>query len=214
MNIEVKSATYTQVKDGQESQIEFNFATDLTARNKVVFVNSVVDTIVDDTNKRYNGIIKDLIFDFTIVDRFTDIDVTEIRDSADTITAIENFLAETNIVDIVTANVSTQLMESLRIAVDENIQYKTGVNPNNISTAVSNLLGKFEKMIEGVDVTELVDFADKVGGISDNVTVDKIVDAYSRSEAFKKVADGMAKRDERIAEIVAMANETNEKSKK
>lgn len=214
MNIERKIATYTQVKDGQESQIEFNFATDLTARNKVVFVNSVVDTIVDDTNKRYNGIIKDLIFDFTIVDRFTDIDVTEIRDSADTITAIENFLAETNIVDIVTANVSTQLMESLRIAVDENIQYKTGVNPNNISTAVSNLLGKFEKMIEGVDVTELVDFADKVGGISDNVTVDKIVDAYSRSEAFKKVADGMAKRDERIAEIVAMANETNEKSKK
>lgn len=210
MNIERKIATYTQVKDGQESQIEFNFVTDLTARNKLMFVNSVVDTIIDDTNKRYNGIIKDLIFNFTIIDMFTNIDVMEIRDSADTITAIEEFLAETNIVDIVTANVSTQLIESLRIAVDENIQYKTGINPNNVSAVVSVLLGKFEKMIEGVDVTELVDFASKVGGISDNITVDKIVDAYSHSEAFKKVTDRMAKRDEHIAELVAVANENLE----
>lgn len=214
MDIGVKSATYTQIKDGKENQFEFDFATNLKATSKMMFVNSVVDTIVDETNKRYNGIIKDLIFDFTIIDMFTNIDVSDIRDSADSVSAIENFLAETNIVEIVTANVSTQLMESLRIAVDENIQYKTGVNPNNVSSAISNLLEKFEKTIEGVDVSELVDFANKVGGISDNVTVDKIVDAYSRSEAFKKVADGMAERDEHIAEIVATAKETNEKSKK
>lgn len=207
MNIEVKSAVYTQVKDGKESQFEFNFFTDLTAKNKILFVNTVVDTIVDVTNKRYNSIVKDLIFDFTIVDRFTDIDVTEIHDSADTITAIENFLAETNIVDIITSNVSTQLIESLRIAVDENIQYKTGINPNSVSTAVFGLLSKFEKMIEGVDVTELVDFAQKINGISDKVTVDKIVDAYSHSEAFRKVADGMAERDKHIAEVVTIANE-------
>lgn len=211
MNIEVKSATYTQIKDGNETQVAFGFFLDLRAKDKMRFVNTVVDTIVDTDKKRYNGIIKDLIFDFAIIETFTDVDTTEIRESADVVSAIEDFIAETNIVDIVTANISTELMESLRIAVDENIQYKTGVNPNNISSAVSGLLGRFEKMLSGVDVNELVDFASKVSGISDDLSADKIVDAYSHSAAFQKVADGMAKRDEHIAKVVSIAKGESQK---
>ena len=205
MNIKVKSATYTQVKDGNETQVAFNFFLDLTAKNKMRFVNTVIDTIIDADKKRYNGIIKDLIFDFTIIEVFTDVDTTDIHESTDVISTIEDFIAETNIVDIVTTNISTELMESLRIAIDENIQYKTGVNPNNTSSAVSNLFGRFEKMLDNVDVNELVDFANKVGGISDNLSVDKIIDAYSHSAAFQKIADGIAKRDEHIAKVVSIA---------
>ena len=52
----------------------FNFATDISAYNKLVFVNSVVETIVSDDN--YNSIVRDLIFDFNIVKVFTDVDTS------------------------------------------------------------------------------------------------------------------------------------------
>ena len=42
-----------------------------------MFVNSVVDTLIDDDS--YNSIIKDLIFDFNIIRVFTDIDTSFIN---------------------------------------------------------------------------------------------------------------------------------------
>lgn len=197
MNIEVKSAVYNRVNDGNEIQIPFNYFTNLSAKNKIKFVNTVVDTLVDSDTLRYNGIVKDLIFEFTIIDVFTDVDVDEIRESVDVITAIEDFLYETNIIDIVVANVDTQLMESLRIAVDENIQYRTGVNPNSISSVISGMLGKFEKMLKDVNVNELVDFAKKINGISDDINMDKIIKTYGDSNSFQRIVDAVS--DKNIA---------------
>lgn len=205
MEIMVKTGTYTQVQNGEEKQITFNYFTDLTARKKMNFVNTVVDTIV--TDNRYNGIIKDLVFDFVIIDVFTDVDVSEIRDSADTISAMEDFIASTNIVDIVIANVKSGVIDSLRIAVDENVQYKTGVNSNSITTALSRLLNKFEEKVEGIDMESMMNFAQVVGGVSGELTPNKILEAYVNTDMFKKnQADKAAARSEHIAKLTEIAD--------
>lgn len=199
MNCEVKSAVYVNTKNGSET--EFNFFVNLSARNKIRFVNTVVDTLVDTTNKIYNGIIRDIIFNFGIIEIFTDIDVSDILESADTITAIEDFLSETNVIDIVTANVEAGLIESLRIAVDENIQYKTGVNPNSVSSTITALLNKFGRMLDGVNVNDLVDFAQKINDISGTLTADSIVEAYSHSSAFERAIADNTENNNKVIKI-------------
>ena len=54
----------------------FNFKTSLSAIEKVYFVNSVTESLIDDN---YNYVLKDLIFDFYIVDVFCiDFDMSDI----------------------------------------------------------------------------------------------------------------------------------------
>ena len=52
---EVRQGTYTYKEDSNV----FNFVTDLSVSEKLTFVNSIVDIVVDEDN--YNSIIKDLM---------------------------------------------------------------------------------------------------------------------------------------------------------
>ena len=88
----------------------FNFVTSLSASEKISFINSVVDTIVDDN---YYTIIRDIVFDFSVIRTFTDIDTTFVKNSDNMIDTIEEFLNETNIVDVVKANMEIGLLEEL-----------------------------------------------------------------------------------------------------
>lgn len=183
--IDTKTATYTTITDdGVEMQISFDFRNDLTASEKVSFVNFVVGILVDETNKTYNGIIKDLIFDFAIIGHFTNVNMSdvyaEIQESKDNVSVIEKYIESNDIVRIVTANIPVELLESLRIAIDENIQYKTGVNPNNVFSSISNLLNKFSKKIDGIDVNELVEFAKGINGLGDALNVESLTETTLR----------------------------------
>ena len=81
---------------GEETH-NFNFGTDLSVADKQRFVNSVVSLVVDDENKRYNSILRDLIFNFYVVDMLTDVDTTELKESSFFVNDVEWFLEETNI---------------------------------------------------------------------------------------------------------------------
>ena len=89
MNIEIKTGVYT--RNGED--VPFNFYTSLSAYNKVRFVDSVVSAIVTDDG--YNYVIKDMLFDFWVVNFFTDVDVSKIAEAENNIDAIEDFLTKT-----------------------------------------------------------------------------------------------------------------------
>ena len=84
--------TGTYMYNGEAQNI--NFYTNLSSADKLRFVNSVVDLLVSDKN--YNFIIRDLIFDFFIIDIFSDIDTTELIESSSFIDDVEH--GKTNIV--------------------------------------------------------------------------------------------------------------------
>lgn len=180
MKNEMTIGTYNH--NGEDMQ--FNFYTSISAYEKLNFVDSVVDIIVGDDS--YNYVIKDMIFNFNVIRFFTDVDLSEITGAENSIDAIEEFLENTNIIDIVLANAEPGVIGELMEAVELNIEYKTGIHVNPISASLSSLLNTIEKKVEGIDLDSMLGLAESMSGISGELTPEKILDAYAKTDIFKK----------------------------
>lgn len=205
---EVMTGCYTR----NEKNIEFNFYTNLTMSEKLKFVNAVTNTVVDDN---YNYLIKDMIFDYMLVRFFTDVDVAEINESPNSIDLIEDLLNETNIVNIVKANVVDGLIDELNKAVNVNIEYRTGVKLNNISDSLSRLITTIENKVKDIDIDTMMEMASKISNLTGNITPEDIVEVYAKSDAFKRNSDELNKRKQKHNEIMdKFVKELNTKPKK
>ena len=174
---------------GEETH-NFNFYTDLRIADKQKFVNSVANLIVD--GEDYNSVIRDLIFDFYVIDIFTDIDTTEFKKSSFFVNDVEEFLEETNIVDIVKENASPTLFDELNQAVNKLIEYRTGIHFNPLNEVLASLVSTLEKKINEFDMGSMMNMAQKFANITGELTVDKVVDAYINSDTHKKNLEEIA----------------------
>lgn len=179
MNRNVKMGVYTH--NGKE--VGFNFYTSLSVVDKIKFVNSVTGYVVDDN---YNSVIKDMMFDFAIIDIFTDIDTTEIYKSNNALSMIEDLLHETNIVDIVKANIEYGVIAELEKAVDDNIEYRTGIHKNPLTESLSSLVNTIERKLDGIDTNAMMQMAQVVSNMSGEMTPERMLEAYSKSDMFKE----------------------------
>lgn len=183
MNKNMVAGFYTY--NGEE--VPFNFYTSLDIANKFKFVNLVVNTLVDDG---YYSVIRDLIFDYSIIKTFTDVDTSYIDNSekdGGSISAMEDFINNTNIVEIVKANVDDGVIEELNNCVDNDIEYRTGIHKNSIGENLSNLLRTIEKKVSSFDVGSITKLADVFSNMSGDVTADKILEAYAKSDVFNRI---------------------------
>lgn len=182
---EIKNGVFTY----NNESYNFEFKTSLSAYDKQVFVKTVVGNLVDDAG--YDVVIKDLIFDFVIIEVFTNIDTSFINMEDDEgndinpIIPIEHFLEETNVVDIVKENMETGLLDELNRAVDLDIQYLTGIHHNPINEAITSLISTIEKKIGEVDLDSMMSMAQKFAGMTEDFTLDNIVNAYMNSDIHK-----------------------------
>lgn len=170
-----KTGVYTR----NNEEISFDFDISLRAIDKVKFVKFVTDSLVDED---YNYILKDMIFDFGIIYIFTNVNVEHYLNSID---MIEDLLNETNIVKIVKANAEIGLIEELHQAVDYNIEYKTGIHRNVIEESLASLLDTVDQKISNIDTDSMMEMAQVMSGISGELTADKILEAYSKSDMHK-----------------------------
>lgn len=171
----VMNGTYFK---GEES-FNFNFYTDVTYSMKLEYVNSVVETLVDEYN--YNSIIKDLISDFYIIINFTDVDVVDIMESETFLDDAEMFLEETNIIDIVKANMKEGLLEELNNAINLSISYRTGIKINPLGEALAKLISTIEKKIGEIDLDDAMDMMQKFTSMTGELTPESLVNAYINS---------------------------------
>lgn len=210
MNVKKGNENMKNVKTGtcfhNDETYNFNFATDLSAYRKMMFVGYVVNSLVDED--RYDSIVRDLIFDFGLVSICTDIDTSFINqtdDDGDTINPIifiEQFLAETNVVDIVKANMKIGLLDELNKAVDKSIEYRTGIHPSPLNDALASLVSTLEKKVNEFDMGSMMSMAQKFAGMTDELNVDNIVKAYMDSDMHKKNLDEIAESKVENVEIV------------
>lgn len=180
MNNEIKTGVYTL--DGEDTP--FAFYTSLNAYRKSQFVVSVSNILVGDN---YNYVIRDLAFDFCIVAIFTDIDTADVQDADDGITAMEEFVEKFKpVIDIVKANVEDGVLDALHTAIDLNIEYRTGIHINPISSSIASFIDTIERKVDGIDLNSMMDLAQSMAGISDELTADKLLDAYAKTNIFKE----------------------------
>ena len=181
---EMKMGVYTYITDNGEESNSFKFHTNLSYSQKVKFVDSVVDILIDDTH--YNSVIRNLIFDFFVIDIMTDIDTTEFKKSENFLDDVENFLLSTNIVEIVEANAFPTLFDELNKAVDKSIAYRTGIHPSPLSDALSSLVNTIEKKINEIDTDSMKEMANIFSNMTGEITPESIVDAYMKSDMHKQ----------------------------
>lgn len=180
---EVKTGTYIRMTEIGEETHNFNFYTDLGAAKKLEFVDSVVSILVDENH--YNSIIRNLIFDFYIIDIMTDVDIAELKESAAFLDDVEEFLEETNIIDIVKANANPALFIELNNAVNNSIQYLTGIHTNPINDALASLLSTIENKVNEIDLDSMTEMAQKFAALTKDFTIENVVDAYMNSDLHK-----------------------------
>ena len=183
MKNEMENGVYTK---GEET-FEFSFLTDLSASKKMDFVNSVVGYVI--TNSDYNFVIKDIIFDFEIIHKFTNYNISDIKEADDALGAIEELLSTTNIVEIVKSNMVDGLYEELVKAVDLDIQYKTGIRNNDILNSVERILDTIEEKVKDIDTKGLDEFVKVFNGVSGELTPDKLLEAFAKSNMYKPAND-------------------------
>lgn len=183
MKMNTMNGVYTY--NGEEHP--FNFYTFLNAYNKMLFVNSVTDLLVSDS---YNSVIRDLAFDYNIISVFTDVDVSKVANinntTQETLNLMEELVYETNIVEIVKNNVIVGLIDELSDAVDDNIRYRTGIHKNPIEESLSHLLNTLESKVAGIDTDNMMKMAQVISNMSGELTADKMLEAYSKSDIFKE----------------------------
>lgn len=179
---------------GDES-CNFEFATALSMSEKIAFINSIVDTVVD---SNYNSILRDTMFDFMIVKMFTEIDTSFLKvedgygNVITDIDLLEKFLEETNIVDIVKANMEIGLLESLNKAVDKAIEYRTGIHPSPLNDALASLLSTLEKKVNEFDMGSMMGMAQKFMGMTEDLTPESLINAYINSDTHQKNLEEIA----------------------
>ncbi len=184
----IKTGTYFY----NEENHNFNFATNLSAYRKMMFVNYVVNSIIDDN--RYDSIVRDIIFDFGLVSILTDIDTSFIHQIDDNpINFIEQFLEETNVVDIVKANMEVGLLDELNKAVDKSIEYRTGIHPSPLNDALASLVNTLDKKVKEFDMSGAMEMVQKFAGMTGELNADSIVNAYINSDTHKKNLEEIAK---------------------
>lgn len=193
MSIKEYDGMTTYVSNGVD--IEFNYYYDIPMSYKIAFVNSVANPVVGDDY--YYPMIKDVLFDFRMVQFFTDID-TGVVDGDDTLDQMVEFLESTNAADIVKVSVNFDVVQELYDSVDKAIEYKTGIHPSPIADGIASILDVVENKLSRIDVDGMQDAMRVFGKLQGDITPDKMLEAYANSDVFKKMHDDVVKKqDER-----------------
>lgn len=207
VNMNTQVGIYYTEENNEIIENEFSYYTDLRATDRVSFVNSVVDTIVQDGI--YAGTIKDMIFDFMLVKFFTDIPVEEMEKKPNFLNDIEEFVYGTSVVTTLYGSIRPGLIDELRKSVDENIAYRTGIRISVVENAVASLLNTLENRMAEIDPEDIAKIAQMASNMNDSFTPDAIIEAYQKTDAFKvnetkremAVQGRVAASDKKVVEI-------------
>ena len=128
-----------------------------------------------------------------MVKYFTDIDINDVildeesKLTLDGIFNFEEFQETCNLVEIIKLTIDNTEYTSLINSIDKQIEFKTGIRnvDNDISYSVCNVLKTLEEKIDSLNLEDVFDVGNKLANISNDLTVDKLVEAYGKTDSFK-----------------------------
>lgn len=143
--MEMKKSVYS--RNGID--YEFCYKTNLKASEKVQFVEAVVGVAAE---SGYYDFIRNIMFDFEIIKMLTNIDISECKETID---SIEEFVKEINAAEIVKKDITT-IVKELNKAIDDNIQIRTGIKINSVDEALVYLFETIEDKVTHFNVNDIM----------------------------------------------------------
>lgn len=180
-----------------DEEIAFAYKNDMPIGMKVAFIDSVVDVVAGDGY--YYPILKDLIFDFQLVNVLTNIEV-DIEDgltNMQQLNAIEEFMSGCDIADVLKINLDIDMLMELYEGVNRAIEYKTGIHPSPIADGIAAILKVAEDKMRGFDMDSVSDLAGVFSKMQGDITPEKMLEAYANSDVFKKMANDSVEKQEK-----------------
>lgn len=220
MDEKIYRATYVNPSDGEKR--EYSYWTDISALNKSMLVRTVVELVVNDGF--YDGLLRDVFFKQAIIAAFTDVEMgvpdensTSKMIDTSTIEKVESFVEQSGIAETVMANMKPGVLSSIIKSIDENIEYKTGVQQHGLEKSLTELIERLTEKVNAMDVGSLNDVLGKVAAMQGDFTPEKVLDAYMSTDMFKENAakrvEISKKNAEHIMEIVSDSGATVPKKK-
>lgn len=197
--MDMKNGAFTIASTNEA--VEFKFKTDLKVTEKSSFISHATGLIAGDN---YFACLTDLIFDFEVLMAFTDISFEEMKDENDYIDMdkVEMFINDTNAVEIVKANAKPGLIESLKKSLQKNIEYKTGVRENRIEDTIVEFIKLIEDKVSAFNTDEMMDMASKITSMTGELTPEKMLEAYSKTDMFKRNQEARQVKSENLEAII------------
>lgn len=166
-----------------EKEVDFQYCTELNLQEKVDFINNVLQVLFQ--NDYYYSILKQKVFDFMLINFFTNVIKNE-EEFDMTLIKMDNIVMNTTIIDVIYDKVDKNLIQELYDAIDVNIEYKTGIHKDELSTTFSNLLNSIEEKVNEFDIKGLAKTLKKFGDVTDGMKPEKIMDLYTKTDTYKK----------------------------
>lgn len=166
---------------------EYHYNIELSNSEKIQFVSAFTDMIIGSSH--LNLVVRDLLFDYMLMVMFTDVSISEeLKEAVDSIAAIEDFLANCDVVDQMKSVLKEDLIDELNYAIDKDIEYKTGVEMNRLDDALTELVKTVKKKVNDLEVGGMVK------ELLSRTEPDKILDLYMKSDTFKAKQDAAEKK--------------------
>lgn len=178
----VKVCSYK--KDVNKDEVtEINVVVEnISIKRKLSFINFVVDNVV--TENQYNLVLKNIIINIGLIKYFSDADIGDILSSEDFIDEFEEFEENTDLIAVLKTEINLTEFLDMLDCINKQIEYKTGIHENEITNAISSLLNKLEQKLDTIDLDNIVQIGNVLSSVSDELTMDKLVDAYSKTDNF------------------------------
>ena len=100
------------------------------------------------------------------------------------------------VIDTVKANAVDGVLDELRNAIDLNIEYRTGIHINPISSSLANLIDTLNNKFSGFDLDKMMEIAEPMSKIAGELTPEKMLDAYAKTNIFKEHWGNSEKNDD------------------
>lgn len=191
--------------------IEYHYSPTATYAEQSAFVSVVSDNVFVDGN--YLPLLKDIMFDYTLILHFTNIDLIKMKiNNMDT---FAEFDKETGIVTEVKNGLHTAMLDRLVASVDANIEYKRQAAQDDFTTELTQLLknlnDRFVNSNDDIDPKTTMAFMKKF--IESGFDGESIAKAFLESDTYKNnVEKVIDKKNEDIRDLKQKLNAVTAKN--
>lgn len=182
-----KNMTATYVYN--DEMYNYNYAKNIKPLQAISLIKNVTDVVIDMSDAFiYIATLKDIIFDYCLIDVFTDIDISFLEDDLD---KIYDFVINTDIAETIKSNAENSIIQNLEKDINQSIQLKTGIKVNSIEDTMVNVIKEMTDNINIADfnTNKISDLINSVKAMNDNselFTPDKIIEAFANTEKYRK----------------------------